>query len=201
MSKGVSMLLKIADFSAPPIGCNPVVRMLSGGAFRRCQDKENNATQLFNNMVSRYTLSRNVFYELLTTNGLRTLYLPFDHVIDPKLSSGKLPLDVKKRGELFPPSVTTESFSGHEARMATPGAATSGCTRAIISCRAHHRDPLFDCMKGANGDRIILKSGSGKTDTTPGFRAISCASVFVKRAANPKKAFRNKVKFGAFFKS
>ncbi|KAI3745800.1 hypothetical protein L6452_08209 [Arctium lappa] len=44
---------KIAVFGAPPIGCTPIVRTTTGGAFRRCQDKENNAAQLFNSMLKQ----------------------------------------------------------------------------------------------------------------------------------------------------
>lgn len=39
----------------------------------------------------------------------------------------EVPESIKKRGGFLPASFTTESLSGHEARMATPGAATSGC--------------------------------------------------------------------------
>lgn len=39
----------------------------------------------------------------------------------------EVPESIKKSGGFLPASFTTESLSGHEARMATPGAATSGC--------------------------------------------------------------------------
>lgn len=42
---------KIAVFSTPPIGCLPVLRTLGGGLHRRCADEENNAAQLFNNIL------------------------------------------------------------------------------------------------------------------------------------------------------
>ncbi|KAI3745799.1 hypothetical protein L6452_08208 [Arctium lappa] len=45
---------KIVVFGAPPIGCTPIVRTTAGGAFRRCQDKENNAAQLFNSMLKQH---------------------------------------------------------------------------------------------------------------------------------------------------
>ncbi|KAJ0851978.1 putative triacylglycerol lipase [Helianthus annuus] len=44
---------RIAVFSAPPIGCLPVVRTLDGGPHRKCADKENNAAQLFNSFLTQ----------------------------------------------------------------------------------------------------------------------------------------------------
>ncbi|KAL7613001.1 GDSL esterase/lipase At5g42170 [Lactuca sativa] len=42
---------KIVVFSAPPTGCLPIERTLNGGILRMCDQKENEAAQLYNNMV------------------------------------------------------------------------------------------------------------------------------------------------------
>lgn len=44
---------KIAVLSGPPVGCLPVQRTLSGGVLRKCVDNDNNAVQLFNDMLKQ----------------------------------------------------------------------------------------------------------------------------------------------------
>ncbi|KAI3797003.1 hypothetical protein L1987_39692 [Smallanthus sonchifolius] len=44
---------RIVVFSAPPIGCLPGVRTISGGLLRNCGDQENNAAQLYNNILKQ----------------------------------------------------------------------------------------------------------------------------------------------------
>ncbi|KAJ9542240.1 hypothetical protein OSB04_028746 [Centaurea solstitialis] len=44
---------KIAIFGAPPIGCFPAVRTIAGGELRRCKKEENEAAQLFNNILEQ----------------------------------------------------------------------------------------------------------------------------------------------------
>ncbi|KAK9050614.1 hypothetical protein SSX86_030416 [Deinandra increscens subsp. villosa] len=44
---------RIVVFGAPPIGCLPAVRTLSGGLQRRCAEEENNLAQLFNTVLGQ----------------------------------------------------------------------------------------------------------------------------------------------------
>ncbi|KAJ9542075.1 hypothetical protein OSB04_028581 [Centaurea solstitialis] len=44
---------KIVVFSAPPVGCFPVIRTTLGGTFRNCRDEENEAAQSYNNMLKQ----------------------------------------------------------------------------------------------------------------------------------------------------
>jgi len=50
---------KIAVFSAPPVGCVPYHRTLSGGIERKCIEKYNNAVMFFNDKLSQEIHSLN----------------------------------------------------------------------------------------------------------------------------------------------
>ncbi|KAI3725503.1 hypothetical protein L1987_65293 [Smallanthus sonchifolius] len=44
---------RIVVFSAPPYGCIPIVRTITGGVHKRCKDKYNKVAQMFNNMLKQ----------------------------------------------------------------------------------------------------------------------------------------------------
>lgn len=69
---------KIGVFSAPPLGCLPIQRTLSGGIERKCNEEINKASKLFNAKLSARL-------ESLSQNDLPQAKLVYIDVYNPLL--------------------------------------------------------------------------------------------------------------------